>query len=150
MISKVKRYSNFCDFSYRLAITLFLTFAILSSLFTGSFYSARQATAQNATSVIPLSSMDEIKILVNDAIQSLKSGDADAVLIHLNLVKQQLSSSTAGHKPPIAQSIGVLVNDTIHSLQNGDTNTTLVHLNLIQQRIICQHRPHLQPIPQVQ
>ena len=55
--------------------------------------------------------MDEIKTLVNDAIQSLKSGDA-------NGVKQQLSSLAAGHKPPITRSIGVLVNETISLCYN--------------------------------
>ena len=56
-------------FSRRFVITLFLTLTIFSSLFTGLLYGAKQAMAQNATSVNPLSSsMDAAKTLVNDAI----------------------------------------------------------------------------------
>lgn len=135
MIFNVNRSSSFCHFSDRSAITLFLTLTIFSSLFTGLFYDTKQATAQNVTNGIPLQSIDILKTLVNDAIQSLQSGDTNGVLTHLNLVKQQLSSSAVGHNSSVTQSIDTLVNDGINSLQKGDTNATLIHLNIIKQQL---------------
>lgn len=135
MIFNVNRSSSFCHFSDRSAITLFLTLTIFSSLFTGLFYDTKQARAQNVTNGIPLQSIDILKTLVNDAIQSLQSGDTNGVLTHLNLVKQQLSSSAIGHNSSVTQSIDTLVNDGINSLQKGDTNATLIHLNIIKQQL---------------
>jgi hypothetical protein len=119
-----------------------LTIIILTSVFTGLFYGAKQVMAQsvaggatnnnNATT----SSMDTAKTLVNDTIQSLQSGDIQGALVHLNLLKQQLTYSTGGPNAfPGIEVVNTLVSDAIKSLQHGNTNDALMHLNLVNRQL---------------
>jgi hypothetical protein len=104
---------------------LFTLLLISASLIITILYIPENVAAQQ-----PLSE-PIIKLLVNDTINALKSGDTNKALTHMNLVDHELAA-VAGNSTSI-QTLKLLVEDAIQSLQSGNTNNSLVHLNLAYQ-----------------
>jgi hypothetical protein len=74
-----------------------------------------------------------MRLLVNDTISALKSGDTNRALTHLKLVDQELTT-TAGNST-LVQTSKLLVEDAIQSIQSDDINKALAHLNLVAQQL---------------
>src|SRR5919201_580001 len=76
-----------------------------------------------------------IKVLVDDAIQSLYNSDTKGALVHLNLVKEQLTAVHSKNST-IYELANVLVDDAIQFMQKHDTKGALVHLNLVKEQLV--------------
>ena len=101
--------------------------------------------AQAATNNIS-SSYEAAKVLVDDAIQALKSNDTKKAQAHLSILNQQLptlvNSSTI-------QSIRVLLDDSSSALNSGNVNKAMVHL-IKQQNLLlfaCGGQEHASGTP---
>jgi hypothetical protein len=64
------------------------------------------------------------KVLVEDAVQALKSNDTDKALIRLNLAHQQLAEHGNSNNSKL------LIDNAIGALRNADTANALVELEL--------------------
>ena len=76
-----------------------------------------------------------IKVLVDDAIQSLYNSDTKGALVHLNLVKEQLTAAHSKNST-IYELANVLVDDATQLIQKHDTKGALVHLNLVKEQLV--------------
>jgi hypothetical protein len=116
------RFFGLLSSSYTILFTLLLisTSLIITILYIPEYVTAQQALLEPA-----------IKLLVNDAINALKSGDTNKALTHMNLVDHELAS-VAGNSTSI-QTLKLLMEDAIQSLQSGETNNSLAHLHLAYQ-----------------
>jgi predicted rRNA methylase YqxC with S4 and FtsJ domains len=65
------------------------------------------------------------KVLIDDAIQALKSNDTNKAQIHLNILKQQLPTFVDSTS---LESLKVLLDDASSALKNNDVNKAIVHL----------------------
>jgi hypothetical protein len=81
--------------------------------------------------VAQVNSSEGAKVLVDDAIQALKSNDTNRAQIHLNILNQQLPTFVNARS---FESIKVLLDDAVSALNSGDLNKAVVHLNLIKQQ----------------
>jgi Flp pilus assembly protein TadG len=113
--------------------SLLIMMMIISLIFIPSFLNTTSifqiATAQ------PLS-LSTIKVILNDSIQALKSGNTNKTLQHLNVVDQILA--IVKENSPSIQTTRLLVSDAIQALRDGDTNKALIHLNLADQQLSTQ------------
>ena len=71
-------------------------------------------------------------MLVSDVIRFLQAKDVKSALLHLNILKQQISSDTSNAS---IEPIKILVSDAIQNLQSNDTNGALIHLNIVMQEL---------------
>jgi hypothetical protein len=103
-----------------------------------------QATAESsaaAQTTTTMTSPDLAKVVIDNAIQELQSGNINETITHLRSYwKELLSPSVTGnnhnHYFPI-QSLPtlLLVKDAIQSLENGDSKKAAVYLNLADQQL---------------
>jgi hypothetical protein len=100
---------------------------------------AASAAAHTTTSTtLP----DLAKVVIDNAIQELQSGNINKTITHLRAAEQELSLSLSvtgndhDHYFPF-QSLStlLLVKDAIQSLENGDTKKAAVYLNLADQQL---------------
>jgi hypothetical protein len=103
-----------------------------------SIYVQAANAAQTTTRAI--SSPDLAKVIIDNAIQELQSGNINNTITHLRAAEQELllSLSVTGNDyyfPFQSLSTLLLVKDVIRSLQNGDTNKASVYLNLANQQL---------------
>lgn len=103
-----------------------------------SIYDQTANAAQATTRAI--SSPDLSKVIIDNAIQELQSGNINNTITHLRAAEQELllSLSVTGNDhyfPFQSLSTLLLVKDVIRSLQNGDTNKASVYLNLANQQL---------------
>jgi parallel beta-helix repeat protein len=129
------------DHSYRFSRYALLVIFFLLWMFTNI---PQQTLAQD----IPPSQIT--KILVGDAIQSLKNNDTQTALVHLNILNKELASMASGGNQTSSTSLQqekVLLNDAIMSLKNGDSQGALVHMNLITQQLSSNMTKVTKPQP---
>jgi hypothetical protein len=92
-----------------------------------------EAAAQRITSP------DLTKVLVDNAIQTLQSGNINKTIAHLRAVEMELSlafTDNNDHNYSIqSSSMLLLVKDVIQSLENNDGSKALVYLNLADQQL---------------
>jgi hypothetical protein len=81
-----------------------------------------------------------VKTLLTGAIENLQRGNVNNTLEHLNLIDEQLSSSSINQTSSSArqQILQLLVQDAIDSLLDQDNNRAFVYLNLSAQNIGLQ------------
>jgi tetratricopeptide (TPR) repeat protein len=131
---KFNRLNRFSVFSPEIiSAMLIITFAYFAAVF---YIAPIQSIAQNISSTrtneVP-SSIVMYRILVDDVAKSLQSGDMQAALVHLYIIKQQLASASTNSS--VTQMVNGLVNDAINSLQIGHTEGVLLGLDLIGQQL---------------
>jgi hypothetical protein len=68
-------------------------------------------------------------VLIDDAIQTLKTKDTKGALVHLNILSQQLTALGSSYAVEST-------NDATTALTSGDANKALVHLNLVKQQLV--------------
>jgi hypothetical protein len=82
---------------------------------------------------------DLAKVLIDNAIQELQSGNINKTITHLRVAEQELLSASGNYNDRYlliqSLSISLLVKDVIQSLENGDINKALVYLNLADQQL---------------
>jgi hypothetical protein len=105
--------------------TILIVFAA-SFTITFTYFIAQEAIAQTQSAYV-----EQLKILLNDAIQALQKGDNNSALVHLKLADQQMATSTNSS----TQTSKTLIEDAIQALQKGDNNSALVHLKLADQQL---------------
>ena len=119
---KFDRSANCTSVKYFTILIVFpASFAI-----TFTYFLMQEAIAQTQSAYI-----EQLKILLNDAIQALQKGDNNSALVHLKLADQQMTTSTNSS----AQTSKTLIEDAIQALQKGDNNSALVHLKLADQQL---------------
>src|SRR5918912_3205944 len=116
------RLANCISMNY---FTILIVFAA-SFAITFTYFLMQEAIAQTQSAYI-----EQLKILLNDAIQALQKGDNNSALVHLKLADQQMATSTNSS----AQTSKTLIEDAIQALQKGDNNSALVHLKLADQQL---------------
>jgi hypothetical protein len=80
-----------------------------------------------------------VKTLLTGAIENLQRGNVNSTLEHLNLIDEQLGSSSINQTSPAQQRIlQLLVQDAIGSLLDQDKNRAYLYLNLSAQNIGLQ------------
>ena len=121
---KFSRSAN--DISINIFILLIIFSASFSAIFT--YFLTQQAIAQMLAANI-----EQVKILLNDAIQGLQRGNTNSALVHLRLADQQMAIT--GNSSSSVQTTRTLTEDAIQALQRGNTNSALVHLRLADQQL---------------
>jgi hypothetical protein len=86
-----------------------------------------QVTAQSPPS------QATVKLLLNDSISAIKSGDTNKALAHMNAVNQELA--VVGRNSTSIQTLKLIVGDAIQLLQSRDTSQALIHLNQVYQQL---------------
>jgi hypothetical protein len=111
-------------------MNIFILLIVFSVSFTTIFtyFLTQQAIAQTLAANI-----EQVKILLNDAIQALQKGNTNSALGHLRLADQQIA--TTGNSSSSVQTTRTLTEDAIQALQKGNTNSALVHLRLADQQL---------------
>ena len=86
-------------------------------------------------SVIP--SPSQLKVLMDNSIQTLQSGDINGTITRLKAAVQELSAIPKNNEdyPSVGVVIGLLVTDVITSLDKGDKSEALLYLNLAEQQL---------------
>jgi hypothetical protein len=81
-----------------------------------------------------------VKTLLTGAIENLQRGNVNNTLEHLNLIEEQLSSSSINQTSSTAQqrTLQLLIQDAIDSLLDQDSDRAFVYLNLSAQNIGLQ------------
>lgn len=81
-----------------------------------------------------------VKTLLTGAIENLQRGNVNNTLEHLNLIEEQLSSSSINQTSSTAQqrTLELLIQDAIDSLLDQDSDRAFVYLNLSAQNIGLQ------------
>ena len=110
------------------AFIILIVFAVASVTTLFAYFHAQQATAQTESAYI-----EQLKVILNDAIQALQKGDTNSALVHLKVADQQ--SATTKDSLSQLQTSKVLIADAIQALQKGDTNSALVHLKVADQQL---------------
>lgn len=117
---------NIHKLTYTLIISMItiMIFAILSVSGTWIIHTA--FTQQDSLSD------PTVKTLLSGAIENLQRGNINSTLEHLNLIDEQLSSSSFNQTSSSSQqrTLQLLVQDAIASLLDQDNNKALVYLNL--------------------
>jgi hypothetical protein len=72
------------------------------------------------------------KVLVDDAIQDLKSNNIKKAQVHLSIFNQQLLTFVNSSS---IQAVKVLLDDITSALNSDDVNKAVVQLNLIKQQL---------------
>lgn len=95
---------------------------------------AAEAQTRSTTTLTDLA-----KVLIDNAIQELQSGNINKTITYLRITEQELLSlSVTGNNndryQPI-QSLSILLQDVIQSLENHDINKALVYLNSADQQL---------------
>lgn len=77
-----------------------------------------------------------LKTLLSGAIENLQRGNINSTLEHLNLIDDQLSSSSFNQTSSSSQqrTLQLLIQDAIDSLRNQDNNRAFMYLNLSAQQ----------------
>jgi hypothetical protein len=130
VINNVNKKPSIPMISHSFIIILFFLLIIFSSPIVSSSDILQKVMAQTNTTTT--SSTEGAKVLVGDTIQALKNKDINKVVVHINILNQQLS---ALGNSSLVQSAKVLVDDANEALKNGDINKVVVHLNLINQQL---------------
>jgi hypothetical protein len=119
-------YPNF-NLNVLICIMTITIFAALSS----STWIIQIAIAQQNVSSDPT-----VKTLLSGAIENLQRGNINSTLDHLNLIGEQLSSSSFNQTSSSSQlrTLRLLVQDAIASLLDQDNNKAFVYLNLSAQQ----------------
>ena len=79
-----------------------------------------------------------IKVLLDDAIQGLKSGNTNKTVQNLNAVSQILAQTN--DNTPLIQASKLLIDGTIQDIQNGRMDLALTNLNFINQQLVTKLR----------
>lgn len=110
-------------------IMIFVTLTLSSSWITHTAF-AQQNSFSDPT----------VKTLLTGAIENLQSGNVNNTLDHLNLIEEQLSSSSVNQTSSTAQprTLQLLIQDAIDSLLDQDSDRAFVYLNLSAQNIGLQ------------
>lgn len=123
-------------FREREAFTLFISMImIFVTLTLSSTWIIHTAFAQQNSFSDPT-----VKTLLTGAIENLQSGNVNNTLDHLNLIEEQLSSSSVNQTSSTAQqrTLELLIRDAIESLLDQDSDRAFVYLNLSAQNIGLQ------------
>lgn len=123
-------------FRAREAFTLFISMImIFVTLTLSSTWIIHTAFAQQNSFSDPT-----VKTLLTGAIENLQSGNVNNTLDHLNLIEEQLSSSSVNQTSSTAQqrTLELLIRDAIESLLDQDSDRAFVYLNLSAQNIGLQ------------
>jgi PsbP-like protein len=107
------------------SFTILIVFAA-SFAITFTYFLRQETIAQTQSAYV-----EQLKILLNDAIKALQKGDNNSALVHVKLADQQMTTSTNSS----TQTSKTLIEDAIKALQKGDNNSALVHLKLADQQL---------------
>lgn len=118
-----------------------LTCAMLISMITITIF-ATLSLSSTWTAFTQQNSFSDptVKTLLTGAIENLQRGNANNTLEHLNLIGEQLASSSINQTSSAAQqrTLKLLVQDAIDSLLDQDNDRAFVYLNLSAQNIGLQ------------
>jgi hypothetical protein len=126
--------------SYSALILTFIVLLILSSLITTAEYIDNnnysrnfQALAQASTTPSP----DQLKVLMDNSIQTLQSGDINGTVVRLEAAGQELGTIARNNEnyPSVQAVLSSLVIDAVKALDKGDSGEALIYLNLAEEQL---------------
>ena len=135
----MKIQSKFKFQSYSALVLIFMGLLIFSMLAVpdeyidnnngGIFQTLAQASATPSPS--------QLKVLIDNSIQTLQSGDINGTITRLKAAVQELSAIPKNNEnyPSVGVVLGLLVTDVITSLDHGDKSEALLYLNLAEQQL---------------
>jgi hypothetical protein len=87
-----------------------------------------QALAQASTTPSP----GQLKVVIDNSIQTLQSGDINGTITRLRAAEQELGAIPKNNEnyPSVQVVLTLLVTDIITSLEIGDNSDALIYLNL--------------------
>lgn len=85
----------------------------------------------------------QLKVLIDNSIQTLKSGDINGTITRLKAAEQELGAIPKNNEnyPSVQVVLTLLVTDVIKSLGNGDNSEALIYLNLAEQHTFYLNQP---------
>src|SRR5215469_18012802 len=94
----------------------------------GNFQTGAQASATPSPS--------QLKVLIDNSIQTLQSGDINGTISRLKAAEQELSTIPKNNEnyPSVGVVLGLLLTDVITSLDKGDKSEALLYINLAEQQ----------------
>jgi hypothetical protein len=113
---------------------------ILSSLITSAEYIDNnnysrnfQALAQASTTPSP----DQLRVLMDNSIQTLQSGDINGTVVRLEAAGQELGTIARNNEnyPSVQAVLSSLVIDAVKALDKGDSGEALIYLNLAEEQL---------------
>jgi hypothetical protein len=131
--------SKFKFSTYSALVFAFIVLLIFSMLIIPDKYidnnngSNFRALAQASASPSP----GQLKVLIDNSIQTLKSGDINGTITRLKAAEQELGAIPKNNEnyPSVQVVLTFLVTDVIKSLGNGDNNEAPIYLNLAEQQL---------------
>jgi hypothetical protein len=128
------------------ALMIIIIFSLLLLFAFGYYYdnnnNNNHAVAIPETAITTTTpSPDLVKVLIDNAIEALQTGNINETIMHIKAADQELaiirnySYSYPYYHPSIEALSKLLESDTVQALQKGDTNTALVYLNLADQKL---------------